>query len=293
MKKIIAALFLFFAVTATADDAVKSMGNEYWSWDNGNPDALVFKNYFLSDDNTFIFSWGYSGSGAYYVGWHSGSYFYDPEMNKIIFSTVKSGNTGDFSMSPKVPAPKELKILEFTDNGMVRIDISAAHEKPNKNTGNAFDGVMKRHIGRIKEQKWTLTNYTTAYEFYFDPQGNCFYTENKQGFGIDSQYECEYNLISDMLFLQVKSARIKNEVVQYDPPVKTYIRLGKSSSGEIQAEKVDSGSILGASRNWNYNDGKYTPVIKLPAVKEKDFYSYRIEKGNSGSVIVEDGNEIR
>lgn len=294
MKKIILSAFIsvFFAASLAAGGA-QNIQNEYWSWDNGNPGALVFENYFFSDDGTFRFSWGYSG-GSYFGGWYGGTYYYDSAKQKIVFNSTDKGTMGGSEKMGR-PAPKEVKIIEFMDSGMLRVDINAAHEK---NTHHMFDGVMQRHQGRIKEQTWTFMQYSTVYEFYFDPQGNCFYREGKQSGDLDAQYECEYNIIDDTLFLNVKSARVmkfniaKNDNVKYDPPVKTYIRLGNALGGEIQVEKVNFASILGGSRKWDYKDGKCVAANKLPAVKQKDFYSYKIEKANAGEVLVEEGAAV-
>ncbi|MCL2145401.1 MAG: hypothetical protein FWH43_07935 [Endomicrobia bacterium] len=294
MKKAISAVFLsaFFAVTAVAGN-VSSIQNEYWNWDSGTPQALAFENYFFSEDGTFRFSWGYSGS-SYYGGWHAGTYFYDAEKQKIVFNSVDKGTMG-LSKETERPAPKELKILEFIDGGLVRIDMGAAHQQSKH---QLFDGFMTRHIGRIKEQKWTFMHYTLVYEFYFDPEGSCFFKEGKQGSDIDSQYECEYNIADGILFLQVNSAMItkfntkKSDNVKYDPPAKTYIRLGKSSGGEIQVENVNFSGILGGSRGWNCIDGKYIIENKLPAVKQKDFYTYKIERTNSGDVLIESETDL-
>lgn len=297
IKKIILVVFLsvLFVFNANAEGG-NDIKNEYWNWDNGMPHALVFENYFFADDGTFRYSWGFSGD-KYSGGWYGGTYFYDAVKNKIFFNTTANGTMGA-SENMERPAPKDLQIHEFIGSGTVKIDIEAEHAKDHH---QLFDGIMERQQGRIKEQIWSLMNYATNFEICFDPQGNCLIRESKRDGEMLSQYECSYSISGGILFLEVKSALVKNintkekENVQYDPAAKTYIRLGVKNGNGIQVENVKIDGILGGSRNWDYSDGKYIVKNKLPKVKQKDFHTYKIEKqsgGNITSLAETDGQEV-
>lgn len=281
---VLSVLFCTLFTASISFGAVNEIKNEYWSWDSGTAKDLIFENYFFSDDDTFRYSWGSSGE-KYSGGWYSGTYFYDKEKSKIVFNVTANDTMGSSEKIERL-APKELKINEI-GNDSVKIDLKAAHyDKIHK----LFDGTMKRYRGRISEQTWRFIDYMNISEFSFDPQGNCFFRTGKRGADFDLQYECEYNITGDIIFLQIKSAFTKTvntengSSIKYDPAVKTYIRFAKSADGEMYVEKIKFANILDNSRGWEYSGGEYKVYNQLPPLKQKDFNTYAIEKQNSGTV---------
>lgn len=283
IKKFILAAFLS-GLSAVCSFAGEDIKNEYWSRKDDARESLKFENYFFCEDGTFRYVWGCSGKECY-RGWRSGTYFYDSAKNKIIFHATDGGDIG---MSKKAggSAPAEFILLEFLGKDSVRIDTDAS----GKNNGVFSNAVMKRHLGRIAEQTWTRADYSGISEILFDPLGNCLFREGKRGAAPDYQYECEYNIIGDILFLKVKSASVKKinsaetDNIKYEPEIKTYIRLGKSENGEIKVENVKIGAILGGGREWEREKGEYKVKNKLPEPKRKDLFIYKIEKCAAGGI---------
>lgn len=283
IKKIAPAAFLFVlsAVCAFAGEDIK---NEYWSREDGARQSLNFENYFFCEDGTFRYVWGCCGKESY-GGWQSGTYFYDSAKSKIIFHATDGGGIG-ISKEAVRSVPAELVLSEFSGKDSVRIDSDAA----GKNNGGLSNAVMKRHLGRISEQTWTRADYSVISEIFFDPLGNCLFREGKRGAAPDYQYECEYNIIGDILFLKVKSASVKKinskeaGSIKYEPEIKTYIRLGKKENGEIEVESVKLGAILGGGREWECEKGEYKVKNKLPGPKRKDLFIYKIEKRAAGGI---------
>ena len=234
---------LIFCIMNVQGDDMEYIKNEYWSTSWGPAGALSFDNYYFFEDGTFDHEFGYSG-GIYWKNNVFGKYNYN-NMEKIITLIVE---VRIIMREPGVVAltPFEIKITEITDNSITFIR--------DDNSNNSNSVTMKRRIGICPESYWFEEEKSSLNRFGFKPFGHCDIHQN------ESDYVCEYWLVDNILYLDVKtncSGRgPSRKVIQYTTPIKTFIRV-KVLEKTVMIESVDFKKILDGSRNWEFKNGQY------------------------------------
>ena len=192
MKNIYIIFLGLFCIGNLKGYDLNELKNEYWSYEDGHIGANNFYNYYFYDDGTFLYEFVYSG-GAYMVNRIYGNYFYINNNKEISFEIKKTVNTLDKTL-------KKLTIINFTDDTVSFV----INNGPEKMT-------MHRKTGITRDQYWFKGSHFGGDSIHFRQSGLCEIIMD------EIEYLCEYSLVDNVLFLEIKSKIVSDAVISYNP----------------------------------------------------------------------------
>ena len=219
--------------------------NEFWYFSEGLPAAINFEEYFFAKDGLFTYCRGYSG-GMYWKKEGSGTYTYNP-TEKIIHLKTLSG----------ISAPEQIAIEKITDTNIVfKGNPILANEDTSllKLPRKIFHNYNSRVVGVTTDQYWYKGESSSFDCFRFPLFGQA---KIKQEHDHIYEYVCEYHIVEDILFLEIKSIKIDNkETKLFTPNIKTFVKVRVKDS-TVLVEKIDIDKILDGTRNWIFKDMEF------------------------------------
>jgi hypothetical protein len=221
-------------------DEIDIIYNEYWGKSVGSAAAVYFNHYFFHKNGTFLHKFGYSG-GMFFENYTFGKYVYNNKEKIIKLEAISGADVNKKMPMTADVTPSTIVIIELTD------EIVKFYENDNVNA----IVIMQRKRGMISDQYWYKGWDSSHDRIGFDIFGQCRIKRN------ENEYVCEYNFIDNILYLKVKSITLERKTKQYIPFKKTYIRV-EIEEEIVDIEKIEFENILDGSRDWEYNDGKYS-----------------------------------
>jgi hypothetical protein len=213
--------------------------NERWSNSWGPAYAVTFNHFYFFEDGKFDHEFGYSG-GMYWENHIFGKYNYNIE-ERIITIEIEGILISPFSFGGDNinNTPKIIKIVEITENSITFI------KDDNVDIIN-----MRRRTGITSDYYWFEGWNSSHDRFSFDLLGQCKIRQNE----ID--YNCEYWLVDNVLYLLVKNRIFNRKTKPYDPYIKTFLKV-EINEETVMIENVIFEEILDGNRNWEYINGKF------------------------------------
>lgn len=235
--------------------------NEYWSVSGGMPAAVNFENYFFDKNGTFIYSYGYSG-GIYYVTSVQGTYKYDAVTGEIKLKKRTISSTKGYPTKKKIPSKIHLK--ESTDT-MVTLVTDVPDDQQT---------IMTKLVGLTTDQYWYLGDNSSNNAIRFTHFGQC---EIVQITDEKRKFVCNYHLVDDYLFLEIKSITTdpfgKKEVKLYNSNIKTYIKI-QVAKDKVAVEAIDITKIIDGGRHWDFKSNAFHLKNNPPKNSQLPFNLY-------------------
>ena len=257
---------------------VPFFANEYWSASDGSPASARFENFFFDTQNRFSYTYGYSG-GMYWAQGYRGTYDYDAKEHKIILKVLESGESrgAGYELFGKgldlnTSQSYEMKLDKVGDKSVL-VSYPFGYFASSSQ-------VMSRNVGMTRDQYWYEGPHSSDNSIHFTSFGQA---EIVQVLDSRDKYMCEYHLIDDFLFLEIKSVithhqDVKQKIKTFSPALKTFLRV-RVEEDVVYVEHVDLKTLLNNKRKWIFeNKAFHVPNAEVKESKTIAFDEYNRRK---------------
>lgn len=253
MKAKFTLLFIFLLTNKTAISQTNKISvdssnkntffNEYWSKSTGNLGSVFFDNYYFDENGTFIHTYGYSG-GMYYVTNCKGIYKYNPAKNEIKLFRIKCDKE---KLSKARQTPSKIVIKELADTAVTLVDPK-----------NGSDFIMHRSYAMTTDQYWYKGSNSSHNSIHFTRFGQAIIVQETD---IRREYVCNYHILNNYLFLEMKSMTTgehysEKQTTPFTPEIKTYIKINIEKDS-VYLENIDLNETINGNRNWIFQNMEY------------------------------------
>lgn len=257
---------------------VPFFANEYWSASDGSPASVRFENFLFDTQHRFTYTYGYSG-GMYWERGFRGTYAYDAKEHTIILKVLEPSQ-------PQSRYEMFGKGLELNVSQSYKMRLDTVGDKrvlvsyPFGYSASLPQQTMSRHLGVTRDQYWYEGAHSSDNSIHFTSFGQA---EIVQVLDSRDKYMCEYHLIDDFLFLEIKSVitdqqDVKQKIKTFSPSLKTFLRV-RVEEDVVYVEHVDLKTLLNNKREWTFeNNAFHVPDAEVKELKTIAFDTYNRRK---------------